>query len=62
MNRTHTIKIGNKTLGVVSTFTGTVPECLSEIERLENELNTTLQHYEVDTHWRIIGSVFQKAK
>lgn len=62
MNRQHTIKIGNKTLGAVAEFTGTVTECFTEITRLENELKTTLQHYEVDTHWRIIGSVFQKAK
>lgn len=62
MNRTHTIKIGNKSLGTVSEFTGTVTECLTEITRLENELNTPLQHYEKETKWRIIGGVFQKPK
>ena len=60
MERKHTINIGNKTLGVVSEFTGTVYECLSEIENLEVKHETTLQHYEVGTGWRIIGSVFQK--
>ena len=62
MDRQHTIKIGNRTLGTVAVFTGTVSECLQEITRLENKLNTPLQHYEVGTQFRIIGGVFQKAK
>lgn len=58
----HTIKIGTKSLGVVEVFTGTIPECLNRITDLENKLNHPLQHYEVDTHCRIVGGVMGKKK
>lgn len=58
----HTINIGTKSLGVVENFTGTIPECLQRIIDLENKLNKPLQHYEVDTNFRIVGGVMGKKK